>query len=207
MICVNKKGKDHLKVGYVRAVQAFDNKIKVCFEDGTECKLQAANNFEHLEDGKRKRGQGEEDNLQKSAAAMKFKANQSEEEKQAFRNKDAARKRAKRQEHSQESKDVIRARNTNRHQLARETLSEEIKEDIRARNTNRHQLARETLSEEINEDIRAQDRHHHQLARETLNEESTAVKKKKKRKKLAYNFDTTRIPLTYYVRPSVCQHF
>ena len=101
MICVNKKGKDHLKVGYVRAVQAFDNKIKVCFEDGTECKLQAANNFEHLEDGKRKRGQGEEDdnNLQKSAAAMrmlKFKANQSEEEKQAFRNKDAARKREKR---------------------------------------------------------------------------------------------------------------
>ena len=99
MICVNTKGKDHLKVGYVRAVQAFDNKIKVCFEDGTECKLQAANNFEHLEDGKRKRGQGEEDdnNLQKSAAAMKFKANQSEEEKQqAFRNKDVARKREKR---------------------------------------------------------------------------------------------------------------
>ena len=57
VICVNKKGKDHLKVGYVRAVQAFDNKIKVCFEYGTECKLQAANNFEHLEDGKRKRGQ------------------------------------------------------------------------------------------------------------------------------------------------------
>ena len=86
----------------MRAVQAFDNKIKVCFEDGTECKLQAANNFEHLEDGKRKRGQGEEDdnNLQKSAAAMrmlKFKANQSEEEKQqAFRNKDVARKREKR---------------------------------------------------------------------------------------------------------------
>ena len=96
VVCVNTKGKDHLKVGYVRAVQAFDNKIKVCFEDGTECKLQAANNFEHLEDGKRKRGQGEEDNLQKSAAAMKFKANQSEEEKQAFRNKDAARKREKR---------------------------------------------------------------------------------------------------------------
>jgi len=102
VVCVNTKGKDHLKVGYVRAVQAFDNKIKVCFEDGTECKLQAANNFEHLEDGKRKRGQGEEDdnNLQKSAAAMrmlKFKANQSEEEKQqAFRNKDVARKREKR---------------------------------------------------------------------------------------------------------------
>ena len=99
VVCVNTKGKDHLKVGYVRAVQAFDNKIKVCFEDGTECKLQAANNFEHLEDEKRKRGQGEEDNLQKSAAAMrmlKFKANQSEEQKQAFRNKDAARKREKR---------------------------------------------------------------------------------------------------------------
>ena len=102
VICVNKKGKDHLKVGNVRVVQAFNHKIKVCFEDGTESKLQAANNFEYFEDGKRKRGQGEEDdnNLQKSAAAMrmlKFKANQSEEEKQqAFRNKDVARKREKR---------------------------------------------------------------------------------------------------------------
>ena len=181
VICVNRKVKDHLKVGNVRVVQAFNHKIKVCFEDGTESKLQAANNFEYFEDGKRKRGQGEEDNLQKSAAAMKFKANQSEEEKQAFRNKDAARKRAKRQEHSQESKDVILAQNSNRHQLSRGALSDESK-DV----------------------IRAQDRHHHQLARETLNEESTAVKKKKKRKKLAYNFDTTRIPLTYYVRPSVC---
>ena len=101
VVCVNKRGKDHLKVGHVRAVQAFNHKIKVRFEDGTESKLQAANNFEYFEDGKRKRGQGEEDdnNLQKSAAAMrmlKFKANQSEEEKQAFRNKDAARKREKR---------------------------------------------------------------------------------------------------------------
>ena len=99
MICVNKKVKDHLKVGNVRVVQAFNHKIKVRFEDGSESTLQAANNFEHLEDGKRKRGQGEEDdnNLQKSAAAMKFKANQSEEEKQqAFRNKDVARKREKR---------------------------------------------------------------------------------------------------------------
>ena len=144
VICVNKRGKDHLKVGNVRVVQAFNHKIKVRFEDGTESNLQAANNFEHFEDGKRKRGQGEEDNLQKSAAAMKFKANQSEEEKQAFRNKDAARKRAKRQEHSQESKDVIRAQNTNRHQLSRETLNEESKEVIRAGNTNRHQLKRES---------------------------------------------------------------
>ena len=195
VICVNRKVKDHLKVGNVRVVQAFNHKIKVRFEDGTESTLQAANNFEYFEDGKRKRGQGEEDNLQKSAAAMKFKANQSEEEKQAFRNKDAARKRAKRQEHSQESKDVIRAQNTNRHQLARGALSEEIKEDIRARNTNRHQLARETLSDESKDVIRAQ----------TFSIfVSPAVKKKKKRKKLAYNFDTTRIPLTYYVRPSVC---
>ena len=100
MICVNRKVKDHLKVGNVRVVQAFNHKIKVRFEDGTESTLQAANNFEYFEDGKRKRGQGEEDNLQKSAAAMrmlKFKANQSEEEKQqAFRNKDVARKREKR---------------------------------------------------------------------------------------------------------------
>ena len=99
VVCVDKRGKDHLKVGHVRAVQAFNDKIKVHFEDGTESKLQAANNFEHFEDGKRKRGQGEENNLQKSAAAMrmlKFKANQSEEENQAFRNKDAARKREKR---------------------------------------------------------------------------------------------------------------
>ena len=170
VICVNKKVKDHLKVGNVRVVQAFNHKIKVCFEDGTESKLQAANNFEYFEDGKRKRGQGEEDNLQKSAAAMrmlKFKANQSEEEKQAFRNKDAARKRAKRQEHSQESKDVIRAQNTNRHQLARETLSEEIKEDIRAQNTNRHQLSRETLNEESKEVIRAGNTNRHQLKRES----------------------------------------
>ena len=184
VVCVDKRGKDHLKVGNVRVVQAFNHKIKVRFEDGTESTLQAANNFEYFEDGKRKRGQGEEDNLQKSAAAMrmlKFKANQSEEEKQPFLNKDAARKRAKRQEHSQESKDVIRAQHSNRHQLSRGALSDESK-DV----------------------IRAQDRHHHQLARETLNEESTAVKKKKKRKKLAYNFDTTRIPLTYYVRLSVC---
>ena len=99
VICVNRKVKDHLKVGNVRVVQAFNHKIKVRFEDGTESTLQAANNFEYFEDGKRKRGQGEEDNLQKSAAAMrmlKFKANQSEEENQAFRNKDAARKREKR---------------------------------------------------------------------------------------------------------------
>ena len=61
VICVNRKVKDHLKVGNVRVVQAFNHKIKVCFEDGTESKLQAANNFEHFEDGKRKRGQGEED--------------------------------------------------------------------------------------------------------------------------------------------------
>ena len=51
MVCVDKRGKDHLKVGNVRVVQAFNHKIKVCFEDGTESKLQAANNFEHFEDG------------------------------------------------------------------------------------------------------------------------------------------------------------
>ena len=51
VVCVDKRGKDHLKVGHVRAVQAFNDKIKVRFEDGSESKLQAANNFEHFEDG------------------------------------------------------------------------------------------------------------------------------------------------------------
>jgi len=51
VVCVNKKGKDHLKVGNVRVVQASNHKIKVRFEDDTESTLQAANNFEHFEDG------------------------------------------------------------------------------------------------------------------------------------------------------------
>jgi hypothetical protein len=58
--CIFRRGKDYGNVGHVSVVQAHNFKIKVLFEDGTDSKLQAASNFEHC-DGKRKRGEGDED--------------------------------------------------------------------------------------------------------------------------------------------------
>ena len=59
VICVNGK-KNRGNKGHIILVQEHPYKIKVQFVNGTQSFLQAASNFEHC-DGKRKRGEGDED--------------------------------------------------------------------------------------------------------------------------------------------------
>jgi hypothetical protein len=59
VICVNGK-KNRGNKGHIILVQEHPYKIKVQFVNGTQSVLQAASNFE-LCDGKRKRGEGDED--------------------------------------------------------------------------------------------------------------------------------------------------
>ena len=153
VICVNGK-KNRGNKGHIILVQEHPYKIKVQFVNGTQSFLQAASNFEHC-DGKRKRGEGDEDEKEDDIPPLL----DSDEEDEDCDKKTVARKRKTkgRKARTEEKKTQDREINTISRRNKRAQQDQTTTTNITSQDTTSRGIARAQQDQTTTTNIRSQD--------------------------------------------------
>ena len=169
VICVNGR-KNRGNKGHIIFVQEHPYKIKVQFVNGTQSVLQAASNFE-LCDGKRKRGEGDEDEKEDDIPPLL----DSDEEDEDCDKKTVARKRKTkgRKARTEEKKTQDREINTISRRIARAQQDFLTTTNIRSQNTTSRRNKRAQLDQTTTTNITSQDTTSRGIARAQQDQTTT----------------------------------